>query len=90
MLLPFTAEDWKGVFVLLEREGERVRASSLGPCGFYPCRGARRPEEEEALAEALRASDGKVPPLAELRRGALADGDASAWYAGRGFWLSAA
>ncbi len=87
MLLPFTAEDWRGVLVLLEREGERVRASSLGPCGFYPCRGARDADEAAALAQALRASDGRAPPLRALHRGSPSS-DEGVWYAGRGFWLS--
>lgn len=88
MMLPFTGEDWKGFLLLLHRDGERLRAASLGPCGFYPCHGARHADEAAALAQALRASDGKAPPLAELRWGAPTPGDASAWYAGQGFWLS--
>ena len=87
MMLPLTADDWKGILLLLRRDGERVRASSLGPCGFYPCRGARDAREAAALAEAL---GGGVPPLAELHRGAPANGDERVWYAGRGFWLSRA
>ena len=90
MMLPLTAEDWRGILLLLTRDGERVRAASLGACGFYPCRGARDPEEEAALGRALRASDGKAPPLAELRRGTPPEGCERVWYAGRGFWLSTA
>ena len=86
MMVPLTAEDWRGILLLLTRDGEWVRASSLGPCGFYPCHGARDPEEEEALAAALRAQEGE-PRLAALHRG-VPQSDEGVWYAGRGFWLS--
>ena len=85
MMVPLTAEDWRGILLLLTREEERVRAASLGPCGFYPCHGARDPEEE-ALAAALRAQEG-TPPLAALHRG-TPQSDEGVWYAGRGFWLA--
>ena len=88
MMVPLTAEDWKGILLLLTREGERMRAVSLGPCGFYPCEGARDAGEAAALADALRGLEGE-PPLGALHRGAP-PADEGVWYAGRGFWLSTA
>lgn len=47
--------------MLLERAGDTFPVRSLVPCGFYPCSGAGRSEEEKV---ALKAARGKVTRLA--------------------------
>ena len=49
LLLPMTDDNWQGAMVLFERDGEAFEGATLGPCGFFPCVGAR----DEAAAGRL-------------------------------------
>lgn len=42
LLLPLTGEDCWGAMILAEQSEDGFDAITLGPCGFYPCAGARR------------------------------------------------
>lgn len=88
IVIPLTGDDQWGFMLLLEKSDDRLLASSLGPCGFYHCGGARKPKEAAALKTALDATDGKVPVLDQLHRGQPQSGDKNAWYVGDEFWLS--
>ena len=66
MMLPLTASNHKGFMMLLNRQADGIKASSLGSCGFYHCVGARKETEEHALQEALNAHGGKAPELGSL------------------------
>ena len=46
MLLPVTGSGGWGAMGLFERDGDALRITTLGPCGFYPCHGARDPVSE--------------------------------------------
>lgn len=88
LMLAFTGEDWMRFLLPLHRNGERLRAASLGSRGFCRRHGARHTNEAAALALALRASGGKAPPLVERHHETPTPGDGSARYAGQEFWLS--
>ncbi len=90
LVIPLTKDNHWGFFLVLKAQGERLSASSLGPCGFYHCEGARKPEEAAALTNAIEATDGEVPPLDQLHRGRPRKDDESVWYVGEGFWISKA
>jgi len=90
IVIPFTGEDQWGFMLLLEKRGSCYPVSSLGPCGFYHCSGARKFNEAAALKNALEATDGKAPLLDQMHRGRPQRDDQSAWYVGDGFWLSKA
>lgn len=57
MLIPVTGADWWGAMVLLEDHGETMRGVTLGPCGFYPCEGARDAEAAKAFEAVWSRSD---------------------------------
>lgn len=42
LLLPLTGENWWGAMILAHQTDDGFGAVTLGPCGFYPCSGARR------------------------------------------------
>lgn len=70
LLLPMTAGNLspRGGFMLrVDRQGDALAARSLGWVGFYPCAGARSPEDETALAAALNDPAGQQA-LRSLRR----------------------
>ncbi|MER8882873.1 rRNA adenine N-6-methyltransferase family protein [Mesorhizobium sp. M0816] len=90
MALPFTGEDQRGVMMLLERAGCTFPVRSLMPCGFYPCSGARRSDEEKALMAALKAARGKLTGLAQYHRGRPANGLENAWLVTDTYWISKA
>ncbi len=50
MLLPVTGKNWWGAMVLFSRIQGAVRGITLGPCGFFPCEGARDPQVAKDLA----------------------------------------
>lgn len=88
MMLPLTASDRKGFMMLLSRQSDSFKVSSLGSCGFYHCVGARKATEERALQEALHAHGGKAPDLGSLHLISDAVKPCNAWYVGEGFWIS--
>lgn len=90
MALPFTGEDQRGFMMLLERAGRAFPVRSLMPCGFYPCSGARRSDEEKALMAALKAARGKVTGLAQYHRARPANGLENAWLVADAYWISKA
>ncbi len=51
LLLPLTDDDWRGAMVLFEHDGEAFEGTTLGPCGFFPCVGARDEEAAGRLAK---------------------------------------
>ncbi|MER8956600.1 methyltransferase domain-containing protein [Mesorhizobium sp. M0833] len=90
MALPFTGEDHRGFMMLLERAGDTFPVRPLAPCGFYPCSGARRSDEEKALKAALKGARGKVIGLAQYHRGRPANGIENAWLVTETYWISKA
>ena len=71
MLLPVTGSGGRGAMCLFTREGDGFSIDTWGPCGFYPCHGARDPHVEYAI-DALFA-DRSLLQDARLR-GAWEDG----------------
>jgi protein-L-isoaspartate(D-aspartate) O-methyltransferase len=59
MLLMLTARDQWGLVLKIQREPTGFAAQFFGRCGFIPCVGARSPEIETALSEALLTSAGE-------------------------------
>ncbi|GEP53796.1 protein-L-isoaspartate O-methyltransferase family protein [Reyranella soli] len=79
LLLPMTTVDFSisGFMLRLDRRGETLAARSVGRVGFYPCIGARTPEGETALRQALADPAGQQA-LTSLRRDRH-DKDDSCW-----------
>ncbi len=89
LLLPLTAGNFsqRGGFMLrLERHGDIFAARSAGWVGFYPCTGARHPEDEAALDEALGDPAGQLA-VRTLRRDRH-DREESCWLHRAGWCLS--
>jgi protein-L-isoaspartate(D-aspartate) O-methyltransferase len=89
LLLPMTAANFsnRGGFMLrLDRRGGGFAARSAGWVGFYPCAGARNPEDEAALGEALADPAGQQA-VRSLRRDPH-DKDESCWLHRDGWCLS--
>jgi protein-L-isoaspartate(D-aspartate) O-methyltransferase len=59
MLIMLTARDRWGLVLKIQREPAGFAAQFLGRCGFIPCVGARSPEIEAALGDALLTSAGE-------------------------------
>jgi len=70
----------------LDRHGAKLAARSAGWAGFYPCAGARRDEDQAALALALNDHAGQQA-VRSLRRD-LHDRGESCWLHGNGWCLS--
>jgi len=87
LLFPLTAMQGAGAMLLATRAGDGELAARF-VCGasFIPCLGARDAETEKALALAFQK--GGMAEVRSLRRGDAPD--ATAWCAGRGWWLSTA
>jgi protein-L-isoaspartate(D-aspartate) O-methyltransferase len=91
LLVPLTAEDRFGAFVLITRRGgdaHRYAARNVCRVGIIDCVGGRNPEAETRLARALRGSR-FMPPVRSLRR-PPAEPDDTCWLAGEGWWFSMA
>ena len=88
LLLPLTGGNGWGFFLLATKTAGGFAARSLGRCGFFPCVGARRPEEARRLGDALEALDGKTVPAQALHLGAPPTDAAGLWFAGDDYWLS--
>jgi protein-L-isoaspartate(D-aspartate) O-methyltransferase len=88
LLLPMTVADFAitGFMLRLDRHGDELLARSVGRVGFYPCIGARTPEGEAALRQALGDTAGQQG-LRCLRRDPH-DKDESCWLHGDGWCLS--
>lgn len=88
LLLPMTAADFAvtGFMLRLDRHREELVARSVGRVAFYPCIGARTPEGEAALRQALGDGVGQQA-LRCLRRDPHARDD-SCWLHGDGWCLS--
>lgn len=88
MMLPFTGQQGGGLLLYLHRKGDRFPIRSLGPCGFYPCAGARRADEEQALTVALGKIRGKPPELGEYHRGPAPENAENILLACDSYWIS--
>ena len=88
MMLPMTASDNRGFMMLLERNGDKYAVSSLGPCGFYPCEGARTAFEGKALRAALNKDHTALERLDELHAAPADETSSNVWFAGEAFWIS--
>lgn len=88
LLLPMTAADFAitGFMLRLDRHGEELAARSVGRVAFYPCIGARTPEGEAALRQALGDTAGQQA-LRCLRRDPHDKGE-TCWLHGDGWCLS--
>jgi protein-L-isoaspartate(D-aspartate) O-methyltransferase len=87
LLFPLTAAQGAGFMLLATRAaGEAFAARFVCGASFIPCLGARDEETAQALAAAFQR--GGMAEVRSLRRGAPPD--ATAWCAGRGWWLSTA
>lgn len=105
LLFPLTAMQGAGAMLLVTRgtDGASETGAASGAmsggaasgafvarfvCGasFIPCLGARDEDTEKALATAFQR--GGMAEVRSLRRGGAPD--ATAWFAGRGWWLSTA
>ncbi len=88
LLLPLTSGfRQRGGFMLrLDRHGNDFAARSVGWVGFYPCAGARSPEDEAALTQALGDPAGQQA-VRSLRREPHDEED-TCWLHGNGWCLS--
>jgi protein-L-isoaspartate(D-aspartate) O-methyltransferase len=89
LLLPMTAGNLsqRGGFMLrLDRRGDGFAARSAGWVGFYPCTGARNPEDEAALGAALVDPSGQQA-VRSLRRDPH-DKEEACWLHRHGWCLS--
>ncbi|MEM9198781.1 MAG: methyltransferase domain-containing protein [Pseudomonadota bacterium] len=83
MMIPMTGANGWGCLMHLVRAGETMPVRSLGPCGFYPCTGART----DANAQALSAAGAGTAQMKAYHMGAPQEG-AAVWMQGEGFWIS--
>jgi protein-L-isoaspartate(D-aspartate) O-methyltransferase len=91
LLVPMTAEERFGAFVLVSRQREppdRYTARHVCRVGMIDCIGGRSPGAEAKLLWALRQSRFE-PPIRSLRR-PPDEPDDTCWLAGDGWWLSTA
>ena len=88
MMLPLTASDRRGFMMLLERDGDKNRISSLGPCGFYHCESARKASEGTALRATLDTDREALGKLDQLFTTPADETSSNVWFAGEDFWIS--
>lgn len=75
MLLPMTGAARSGGFMLrLDRRGDQFAARSAGWVAFYPCAGARTPEDEAAIGKAVTDPVGQAAVRSLRRDRHAADG----------------
>lgn len=78
MLLPMTGAARSGGFMLrLDRRADQFAARSAGWVAFYPCAGARTPEDEAAIGKAVTDPVGQAA-VRSLRRDRH-DADGTCW-----------
>src|SRR5207245_3610703 len=90
LLVPLTAADRTGGFLLITRHGGKTRyypARFVCWTGMISCTGGRDPEAEARLRAALARSH--FAAIRSLRR-APDEPDDTCWLAGEGWWLSTA
>ena len=87
MLLPLTAENWRGTVFRIDRLAEpgRFSAAAVSGVGIYPCAGARTPDAERRLSRAL--GDGGQRFVRALRLDPHPQ-DGTCWLHGSGYCLS--
>ncbi len=90
LLVPLTAADRFGAFILITRRKGEARCDARHVCrvGMIDCIGGRDPVAERSLLEALRKSR-FAPPIRSLRR-PPDEPDETCWLSGDGWWLSTA
>ncbi len=87
LVFPLTADSGWGCMLWVKRLGERrYAARALMRVAFIPCVGARDAAASASIAEAIATRP--LDAVRSLHRGSAPD--ASAWAAGRGWWLSTA
>lgn len=87
MLLPMTGAARSGGFMLrLDRRDDQFAARSAGWVAFYPCAGARTPEDEAAIGKAVTDPVGQAA-VRSLRRDRH-DADGTCWLHGDSWCLS--
>ena len=85
LLFPLTPSRGLGGMLLITRtDGACFDARFVQPAAFIACDGARDPQEAEELSDTF--ARGAMQKVKSLHRGTTPDG--SAWFAGRGWWLS--
>ncbi len=87
MVLPVTGVDGWGFLMQAARDGDRLPVKSLGPCGFYPCRGARLDQEAAAISAAVKRP-GSLAALGCYHVGPPPDGEDDIWLTGSDYWIS--
>lgn len=87
LIFPLTgANDWGGMLLVTRGASrDRFAARILMRVGFIPCEGARNPAEARALSRTFAAN--AIEEVQSLRLG-IEPGDASVWFAGKGWFLS--
>ncbi|MEM7643666.1 MAG: methyltransferase domain-containing protein [Pseudomonadota bacterium] len=86
IVLPVTGERGWGIFLHVTRSDDCLPVRSLGPCGFYPCAGARRDAEARAWDRLLAEG---WPGAGSYHLGRAPDGT-PALIAGDGWWIAPA
>jgi protein-L-isoaspartate(D-aspartate) O-methyltransferase len=86
LLFPLTPSRGLGGLLLITRTegGACFDARFVQPAAFISCEGARDPQEAEQLSDTF--ARGAMYEVKSLHRGTAPD--SSAWFAGRGWWLS--
>lgn len=88
LVLPFTGIDQWGFLMHLTKGVKGHPVKSLGPLGAYHCAGARSDGEAEAIALALKASDGVTPNIVSYIAGDPPEGCDHVWVQGDTYWIS--
>ncbi len=88
MLLPVTGESGGGFLMHLTRRGSDLPVKSLGPCGFFPCQGARLEQEAKAISKALESGNPVDPEIGYYRQGSAPKTKEEAWVIGESFWIT--
>jgi protein-L-isoaspartate(D-aspartate) O-methyltransferase len=96
LMMPLTAENWRGFVLRAVRVGDEFDAASIGGVGIFPCAGGRDEDAAKRLLRTLQdAYRDRVPatelPIRALHRGEPEAEDAEkVWYYAPGFWLERA
>lgn len=88
MMVPLTGTDGWGILMHLTRNGKDLPVKSLGPCGFYPCHGARLKGEAKAISKALKSQGSSEPAIKCYHLGTPPGAAEGAWLPGKDYWIS--
>ncbi|MEM7546001.1 MAG: rRNA adenine N-6-methyltransferase family protein [Pseudomonadota bacterium] len=88
IVVPFTGTKNWGFLLHLTKEGDAFPVRSLGPCGFYPCAGARRQSEAEAISNALNASPDAPSQIATYHPKPRSRAPERIWVEGEDYWIA--